>query len=249
MTERAIELLNLPDETCFILDIGCGSGLSGECLEEQGHHWVGVDISSHMLGVAAEREVEGDLILKDIGQGVCFRPGTFDGAISISVLQWLCNADYATHEPRSRLNRFFSTLYTSLSRGARAVFQFYPENEKQCDLILSSALRCGFTGGLVVDYPNSAKAKKYYLCLFAGYAGDTRAAPKVPAGLEDETMGGGSVEYTGRQRNRLRKQRSNGGDASKKDYVLHKKELNRMRGKANVPLDSKYTARKRRIKF
>lgn len=26
-------------------------------------------------------------------------------------------------------------------------------------------LRAGFTGGLVVDYPNSTKAKKYYLCL------------------------------------------------------------------------------------
>ena len=25
--------------------------------------------------------------------------------------------------------------------------------------------RAGFTGGLVVDYPNSTKAKKYYLCL------------------------------------------------------------------------------------
>ena len=28
----------------------CGSGLSGECLTEQGHNWIGVDISSHMLG-------------------------------------------------------------------------------------------------------------------------------------------------------------------------------------------------------
>ncbi|KAI8832204.1 S-adenosyl-L-methionine-dependent methyltransferase [Chytridium lagenaria] len=219
--------LNLPDETCFVLDIGCGSGLSGECLEENGHIWVGVDISSHMLDAALEREVEGDLILQDIGHGVPFRPGSFDGAISISVLQWLCNADKASHEPRRRLNRFFSTLYTSLSRGARAVFQFYPENESQCDLILTAALRCGFTGGLVVDYPNSAKAKKYYL-----------ASPAVPQG----------VEYAGRQRNRQRK-RGGKEEASKKDYVLHKKELNRMRGKASVPADSKYTARKRRIKF
>ena len=28
----------------------CGSGLSGEVLTEAGHHWVGVDISQHMLG-------------------------------------------------------------------------------------------------------------------------------------------------------------------------------------------------------
>lgn len=50
MCERAIELLLLPDdEPAFLLDIGCGSGLSGSVLEEQGHVWVGLDISSAML--------------------------------------------------------------------------------------------------------------------------------------------------------------------------------------------------------
>jgi 18S rRNA (guanine1575-N7)-methyltransferase len=52
MTDRAIQLLNLPsDECCLILDIGCGSGLSGEVLEEDGHFWVGLDISPSMLGL------------------------------------------------------------------------------------------------------------------------------------------------------------------------------------------------------
>ena len=52
MTHRALELLNLPeDESKFILDIGCGSGLSGEILDEQGHYWVGVDIAPSMLGM------------------------------------------------------------------------------------------------------------------------------------------------------------------------------------------------------
>eukprot|EP00808_Paulinella_micropora_P005928 g24606.t1 len=35
-------------------------------------------------------------------------------------------------------------------------------------LITQAAMRAGFSGGLVVDYPNSTKAKKYFLCLFAG---------------------------------------------------------------------------------
>ena len=100
MTYRALELLNLPpDEPAFLLDIGCGSGLSGEILDEEGYLWVGVDIAPSMLGesvyfvrlhvrrlnsreeVALEREVEGDLFLQDIGQGFGFRPGSFDGAI------------------------------------------------------------------------------------------------------------------------------------------------------------------------
>lgn len=82
MTYRALELLNLPpDEPAFLLDIGCGSGLSGEILDEQGYMWTGVDIAPSMLEVALEREVEGDLFLQDIGQGFGFRPGSFDGAI------------------------------------------------------------------------------------------------------------------------------------------------------------------------
>ena len=45
-----------------------------------------------MLDVAQERDVEGDVCLHDLGQGLPLRPGTFDGAISISAVQWLCNA-------------------------------------------------------------------------------------------------------------------------------------------------------------
>ena len=41
----------------LLLDIGCGSGLSGEALTDEGHAWVGVDISAAMLDVAREREV------------------------------------------------------------------------------------------------------------------------------------------------------------------------------------------------
>ncbi|KAJ3073605.1 18S rRNA (guanine1575-N7)-methyltransferase, partial [Rhizoclosmatium hyalinum] len=70
MTQRALELMCLPDEPQLLLDIGCGSGLSGECLDEAGHHWVGLDISPSMLAVANDREVEGDLFLQDIGQGM-----------------------------------------------------------------------------------------------------------------------------------------------------------------------------------
>ena len=51
MTYRALELLNLPpDEPAFLLDIGCGSGLSGEILTEEGYDWVGLDVAPSMLG-------------------------------------------------------------------------------------------------------------------------------------------------------------------------------------------------------
>lgn len=42
LTERALELLALPDDGApkLLLDLGCGSGLSGECLTKHGHTWV-----------------------------------------------------------------------------------------------------------------------------------------------------------------------------------------------------------------
>lgn len=50
MAERCMELLMLPeDETCLLLDLGCGSGLSGSVAEESGHVWFGMDISESML--------------------------------------------------------------------------------------------------------------------------------------------------------------------------------------------------------
>ena len=81
LSERALELLALPGDgvprllldigLCFVLCVcvcvcevsfngkvvhffvvvGCGSGLSGETLSENGHQWVGLDISQSMLGM------------------------------------------------------------------------------------------------------------------------------------------------------------------------------------------------------
>lgn len=51
MSLRALELLNLPeDQHALLLDLGCGSGLSGQIITEAGHDWIGLDISTHMLG-------------------------------------------------------------------------------------------------------------------------------------------------------------------------------------------------------
>lgn len=240
MSERAMELLALPNDVpCFVLDLGCGSGLSGECLEEYGHYWVGIDISNSMLEVAKEREVEGDLILGDLGEGLPFKAGAFDGAMSISALQWLCNADKSYHNPVKRLFKFFTSLYACLSRGARAVFQFYPENPKQIEMITSQAMKSGFTGGLVIDYPNSTKAKKFFLVLLTG------GQQQMPKALGTEGAGvqqNGRVSYEDR---RLRMKKARGKPLKKsRDWILEKKERRRKQGRETRE-DTKYTGRKR----
>eukprot|EP00252_Welwitschia_mirabilis_P026196 TRINITY_DN8481_c0_g2_i1.p1 TRINITY_DN8481_c0_g2~~TRINITY_DN8481_c0_g2_i1.p1 ORF type:complete len:290 (-),score=56.08 TRINITY_DN8481_c0_g2_i1:126-995(-) len=254
LTERALELLNLPNDGMpkLLLDIGCGSGLSGETLSENGHHWIGLDISQSMLDIAVEREVEGDLLLSDMGQGINLRPGTIDGAISISAIQWLCNADKSCNEPRLRLKTFFGTLYKCLSRGARAVLQLYPENPAQLEMITSAAMRAGFSGGLVVDYPHSTRAKKYFLCLMCGPPSVNNKLPQAKGedgGSETDDSSddeNGTVAFSERQRPKKKQKVSKKGKG--REWILKKKEQRRNKG-FSVPPDTKYTGRKRKARF
>ena len=78
MAERALELLALPEEKlAFLLDIGlqlipfslfttalavlpgCGTGISGGVLADNGHCWVGMDISKHMLSKVLLEKLHG----------------------------------------------------------------------------------------------------------------------------------------------------------------------------------------------
>ncbi|KAL5726571.1 18S rRNA (guanine(1575)-N(7))-methyltransferase [Ranunculus cassubicifolius] len=256
LSERALELLALPDDGVprLLLDIGCGSGLSGETLSESGHQWIGLDISESMLDVAVEREVEGDLLHSDMGQGLPLRTGIIDGAISISAVQWLCNADKSSHNPRLRLKAFFGSLYRCLARGAKAVFQMYPESLAQRELILGFAMRAGFAGGVVVDYPHSSKSRKEYLVLTCG---PPSVSTVVPTGkgedgesCSDDDSSGDEDEQTvsisDRHRPRKKMRVSKKGKDMK--WLLKKKEQMRKKGNA-VPADTKYTGRKRKARF
>ncbi|KAK4755755.1 hypothetical protein SAY87_009512 [Trapa incisa] len=255
LSERALELLALPDDGIprLLLDIGCGSGLSGETLSENGHVWIGLDISQSMLNVALEREVEGDLLLGDMGQGLGLRSGVLDGAISISAVQWLCNADKSSHEPRLRLKAFFGSLYRCLARGARAVFQVYPENIAQRELILSSAMRAGFSGGVVVDYPHSSKSRKEYLVLTCGPPSLSTSVPNGKGedgeNSTDESSGDEENQTVSiSDRHRPRKKQKVNKKGKGREWVMKKKEQMRKKGNV-VPPDSKYTARKRKSRF
>ncbi|XP_047336566.1 18S rRNA (guanine-N(7))-methyltransferase RID2-like [Impatiens glandulifera] len=246
LTGRALELLALPNDGIprLLLDIGCGSGLSGETLSENGHHWIGMDISQSMLNVALEREVEGDLVLADMGVGLGLRNGILDGAISISAVQWLCNADKSYHEPRLRLKAFFDTLYRSLARGARAVLQVYPKDIAQRELILSSAMRVGFSGGVVIDFPHSTKSRKEYIVLTCGPPQSLSTAVTPKAKDEDDD----DQTVLNSERNSKRRKLTTKNGKGGKEWVIRKKEQMRRKGNA-VPSDSKYTARKRKDRF
>ncbi|CAJ2501332.1 Uu.00g041850.m01.CDS01 [Anthostomella pinea] len=243
MTHRALELLDLPGPS-LILDVGCGSGLSGEILssippEEGGPHaWIGMDVSASMLDIALQRDVEGDLMLADIGQGVPFRAGTFDAAVSISAIQWLCNAESSEDSPTARLSRFFGGLYASLKRGGRAVCQFYPKNDDQKKMITGAAVKAGFGAGLLEDDPETKNVKVYLVLTVGGGAieGSGGDITGVVRGME-------GVDVLDARRN----QKSGKGEIKKgsKAWIMKKKDQMERKGKV-VKATSKYTGRKRR---
>ena len=249
IAERCLEMLSLPaGRPSYLLDIGCGSGLSGAVLEEAGHYWVGCDVSADMLRVAAEQTDSdtGDLAHSDMGQGLPFRPGSFDGCISVSALQWLCYSNTSLQDPKLRLNRFFSSLYGVLKKDARAILQFYPENAEQAVLIAQCASKVGFAGGVVVDYPNSSKAKKYYLCL------SFERSYKVPTAMGLDNAQESTVDVIARANPlamaKKRREKKERPMVKSLDWVKTKKEKHRRLGK-EVKNDSKYTARKRSSGF
>lgn len=100
-------------------------------------------------------------------------------------------------------------------------------------------MRAGFYGGVVVDYPNSAKAKKYYLVLMTG------GSQQLPTalGTEEESE---QVPYS---KKREMTKGIRGKDPKKsREWILQKKERRRKQGN-ETRADSKYTARKRTGKF
>ncbi len=197
--------------------------------------WVGMDISASMLGIALERDVEGDLLLGDIGQGVPFRPGSFDAAISISAIQWLCNADSSDVSPAGRLSKFFNTLYSSLRRGGRAVCQFYPKNDKQKKMITSAAIKAGFGAGLLEDDPGTKSAKIYLVLTVGGVDLQGGDITGIVTGMEGVDVVDG--------RRRTEKMRGLDRKGSR-GWILKKKEQMERKGKI-VKQNSKYTGRKR----
>jgi 18S rRNA (guanine1575-N7)-methyltransferase len=81
------------------------------------------------------------------------------------------------------------------------------------ELLTSSAMKCGFTGGLVVDYPNSTKAKKYFLVLMTGIPEEGYKLPKAKGlddneQINDDDQESAQVNYsTNRRRNHEKKKK------------------------------------------
>jgi 18S rRNA (guanine1575-N7)-methyltransferase len=120
------------------------------------------------------------------------------------------------------------------------VLQIYPENVTQTTMLSEEAMKVGFSGGLVVDYPHSTRAKKYYLCLMVGAHSNT----PLPPALQSEN----EVAVARREGARGNKRRKVEG-AKGKAWILKKKDQMRQKGYVGIAPDTKYTGRKRKSRM
>ena len=157
------------------------------------------------------------------------------------------------------MKRFFQDLYAILVKGGRWAFQFYPETPEQVESLTHAAMKNGFTGGLIVDYPNSKKAKKYFLFLMAGYSQDIVDDAKkliyMPKALGEDGKSDDDEEekqisvYKDQKKNHNKKRTKwDRKGITYTQWVKNKKERQRRQGRSVKP-DSKYTARKRKDRF
>ncbi len=131
------------------------------------------------------------------------------------------------------------------------MLQFYPDGKNQLEMITSAAMKSGFSGGLVIDYPNSSKAKKYYLVLEAGVRRNLGIVEvKGKSDMEEEAEGEVEEEGNEARMNKEKHQKFTKGKKilKRRELVVNAKQRQRRRG-AVINKDTKYTGRKRRPKF
>lgn len=75
-------------------------------------------------------------------------------------------------------------------------------------MLTSTAMRAGFSGGLVVDFPHSTRAKKYFLVLMVGSSSYQPQAKGINGEESDE--GDQEVQVANRQRSNKRRKTANG---------------------------------------
>ena len=154
----------------IFLDLGCGSGYSSEILLENGNKVIGIDVLSDMIIKARNKKQlfqnndNFELILADINY-LPLKKNSVDYVISISAYNFITYNRNSLRDKIKTINNTAKYLYKVLkNQTGRIVIEFYPKDEKELDLFVSSFKKNGFDGYLIKSKPNQ-KAGQTYLSL------------------------------------------------------------------------------------
>ncbi|KPK00545.1 MAG: hypothetical protein AMJ60_00750 [Desulfobacterales bacterium SG8_35] len=117
---RLRELLTkyLPAGTLFsgAIDLGCGTGLSGQAFHDMTDYLAGIDISKRMLEQARAKKVYDDLFAGDICEQLQQLPGFYDLFIAADVLVYIGNLEslFSAVNSKARPGAYFVLSIESL---------------------------------------------------------------------------------------------------------------------------------------
>jgi predicted TPR repeat methyltransferase len=117
-----------PSQSLDILDLGCGTGLSGEAFRPLAGTLIGVDISAKMLDIARQRQIYNNLFCGDLLDFLDAQSGTFDLAIAADVFVYIGD-----------LAPVFAAVHRALRPGR--LFGFSVEAGGEQDFTLGANLR------------------------------------------------------------------------------------------------------------
>ena len=174
LTDRALELAGMPPGTDLqhklVLDLGGGTGLSSKAFQDMGAWTINVDLSSHMLHESTAH----DAVRLDMGQPLPFREGSFDAAVSMSALHYLCEDEVGTARGhQDRLRACFSSVRRCVnwdpSTNHPVVFQFFPQPSESdptfANRTREAARAEGLAATVVVDQPHHTAGWRWFLRL------------------------------------------------------------------------------------
>jgi len=154
----------------LILDLGCGTGYSSEVLLENGHRVIGIDILNDMIIKARNKKSffqnhnNLELVLADINH-LPLKSKSIDHIISISGYNFITYNKNSVKDKIKTVNNTAKYLHRVLRKETgRIIIEFYPKDDEELDLFVSSFKKNGFDGYLIKSKPNQ-KAGQTFLSL------------------------------------------------------------------------------------
>ena len=154
----------------LFLDLGCGTGYSSEVLLENGHKVIAIDILNDMIIKARNKKVlfqnhnNLELVLADINH-LPLKTNSINHIISISAYNFITYNKNSVREKIKTVNNTAKYLHRVLKKNtSRIIIEFYPKDEQELDLFVSSFKKNGFDGYLIKSKP-SQKAGQTFLSL------------------------------------------------------------------------------------